>query len=272
MKTRFLSSLVLIPFIITACANDSKKDDAFYVSLKNSSVKLSLFERMDFSENSTYLSVRDGYDFVEYSYGFFKDKLDVLDQDNNTVPFNLGEIEQEYVDKDGYKRARKCLEFFKYTFYVKNIGEKTAAYNLSINLDKSMMSDDGTDRGLDETLRVMVFENQPDRSDHECKVYAKRAVEYNYDINGDKTTREFISVRPLDGSNREDDEHPLAETFVDESTVVRYDVNNFAKNDMMRYTIVYWLEGEDPQSNSSIEYPEGSSLKLNVEIYAREQE
>ena len=39
---------------------------------------------------------------------------------------------------------------------------------------------------------------------------------------------------------------------------------------MRRYTVVIWLEGEDPQSKPDTEYPEGATLKLGVDITAHE--
>ena len=38
----------------------------------------------------------------------------------------------------------------------------------------------------------------------------------------------------------------------------------------MRYTIVFWLEGADPQSDPNESYPEGATLKLGVDISAHE--
>ena len=38
----------------------------------------------------------------------------------------------------------------------------------------------------------------------------------------------------------------------------------------MRYTMVVWLEGADPQSVPSEDYPEGATLKLSVDISAYE--
>ena len=49
------------------------------------------------------------------------------------------------------------------------------------------------------------------------------------------------------------------------------DVDNFIRNDIRRYTIVFWLEGYDPQSRPDEEHPEGATLKLGVDISAYEK-
>ena len=115
----------------------------------------------------------------------------------------------------------------------------------------------------------MVFQNRPETGKHDYLVYAKKAAENNIDINGKSVPNEFIA-RYDDSTNRETEDYPLAELFASGSTVAEYNVNNFIKNDIMRYTVVIWLEGADPQSNADEEYPEGATLKLGVDITAHE--
>ena len=161
--------------------------------------------------------------------------------------------------------------FIKYTFYVTNLSSTIAKYNLTVKLGDRNESNDGTNRGLDDTLRVMVYENDPASDSHNYAVYAKEAAEVNYDSENNKTRREFISTYPS-GTNKEDDEHKLAETFLPGQSIIKYTASNFKKGDIKRYTLVIWLEGEDPQSDNSKEIPEGASLKLGVDIAAYEND
>ena len=256
-----VSSLVIISFL-------GRSVGTFTVALSNSTVKLALVDKQDSKNYSTYLRVNNDSKYIEHSFDFIKDKLDVIDDEN--TPYNYGEIEQPYFDEnDGKVKTGKCLEYFKYTFYVKNIGTKEAAYSLRVNIDDRTRSDDDTGRSLDDTLRVMVFENDPNSGKHDYLVYAKKAAENNVDINGNVTDREFISdYDPT--SNRETEKYKLAETFLDGATIAEYNVETFEKNEMKRYTIVVWLEGNDPQSKPDSEYPAGSTLKLGVDIAAHE--
>ena len=50
----------------------------------------------------------------------------------------------------------------------------------------------------------------------------------------------------------------------------KYEVGNFAKNDVKRYTLVVWLVVEDPDTDNSDEPPEGATLNLGVDIAAYE--
>ena len=256
-----VTSLVIISFL-------GRSVGTFTVSLNNSEVKLALTEKKDSNDTSTYLRVNENAKYVEHTYEALKYKTATLD--NEDTPYNVGEYEYSYIDKeDGKLKTATGLEFFKYTFYVKNLGSKTASYNLKINLDDRTRANDDSGRSLDDTLRVMVFENRADSDKHDYLVYAKKAAEDNYDIDGKKTDREFIA-RYDSTTNRETEEYPLAEKFVDGSTIAEYNVYDFIKYDAMRYTIVVWLEGADPQSKPDEDYPEGATLKLGVDIVAYE--
>ena len=61
-----------------------------------------------------------------------------------------------------------------------------------------------------------------------------------------------------------------AQEFVDESTIAIWQVKNVAQGDINRYTIVYWLEGEDPESFGMA--PLKAQIKLGIEINATEMQ
>ena len=256
-----VTSLVIVSFL-------GRTVGTFTVSLNNSEVKLALSEKKNSNESSTYLRVNANAKYVESTFESLKYRLDLLDSEE--TPYNVGEYEYTYLDKsDGKIKKGKGLEFLKYTFYVKNLGSKTASYKLKVNIDDRTRADDNSGRSLDDTLRIMVFQNDPNNGLHDYLVYAKKAAEKNYDINGNPTDREFIAKYD-ERTNRETEDTPLAEMFKDGATVAEYDVNNFVKDDIMRYTMVVWLEGADPQSVPSEDYPEGATLKLSVDISAYE--
>ena len=125
---------------------------------------------------------------------------------------------------------------------------------------------------MSDTLRVMVFENDVtninDQNNHDYSVYAKRATNNNYDKDGYITDREFIAYSCLGG--HEDDEHPLAENFRSSSVACQYGRYDMKPNDTIRYTVVFWLEGEDPQSSQTDEAPDNSSLKVKIDVDAYE--
>lgn len=250
-----VSSLVITSFL-------GRTTGTFTVAVKNSSVKLALSKTEDFAEATSYLRIDKLLPLRESSY---VDLPPDDELDNEEVPYDYGTVYDAKNNPDS-------LTFIKYTFYIRNMGTSIAKYNLAINLSDREKAIDGTGRTLDDTLRVMVYENDPSvENSHKRDVYAKEAASFNYNKAGDKVRNEFISTYPS-GSNQEDDSHELAKLFEPGTTIVNYPVGNFKKGDIKRYTLVIWLEGEDPQSNGVDEEPEGASLKLGVDIDAHENQ
>ena len=130
-----------------------------------------------------------------------------------------------------------------------------------------------SERTLSDTLRVMVYENDigndSKNSYHAFTIYAKEAAEYNIDKEGKRTRREFVAQYPY--LNEEDDEHPLATSFIDNTTIASYWRQEFGKDSIRRYTLVVWLEGEDPQSEFLKEAPTGGTISffINIDAYLK---
>ena len=250
-STTGLTSLSIIAFL-------GRFVGTFTVSVDNGEVDLSLCEKASFDKPESLLRIDA---LKEYHETTFKSLPSVEVLDNEESPYTLG---ANFDDKNNMT----SLNYFKYTFYVKNVGSKTAKYDISFNITENKASSDGTERKLDDTLRVMIFDNEASSTEHGYKVYAKEAAEYNYLADGTRTRREFVAEASYD--RKEDAEHPLAELFQSSETITRYSVSNFQKDDIRRYTIVTWLEGEDRQSRDDMEAPRGATLKLGVEINAYE--
>ena len=262
-----ITSLVIISFL-------GRSVGTFTVSLKNSEVSLALVNQKDSKDYSTYLRVNDSTPYIEYSYDFFRHDLAEIDDEKNTYE-DIGREEGGYLDPVTNKLVEgTVVDFFKYTFYVKNVGTKTASYDMKISIDDRTKADDNSGRGLDDTLRVMVFENDADSEEHNYRVFAKSASRKNLDIDGHDTDCELITLPPDEMKNltyRATEEYPLAEKFIKGSnTIIEYNNTNFIRNEMMRYTIVIWLEGGDPQSQPDEEPPQGATLRLGVDIAAHE--
>lgn len=250
-----ITALVIVSFL-------GRTVGTFTVSLKNTDVSLSLSETKSFDQPSSYLHLGKLNGLRETSFDSLPAHA-ILDDEK--TPYDYGKILDEKGNIDS-------LQFIKYTFYIRNVGNSPAEYNLAINITDRTESKDDTYRVLDDTLRVMVYENDgSDDNAHDYTVYAKEtpAGYENTDKYGNKTNREFISG-PVPSSHREDDEHPLAETFLSTRSIAKYNVKNFAKGDIKRYTIVLWLEGYDEDSSDDEEYPEGATIKLGVNIAAYE--
>ena len=249
-----ITSLVIISFL-------GRTVGTFSVKLTNSDVKLSLSEKSSFKDATSYLHLDTIPTLRETSYVNLPD-ADFLDNEDTPV------LNDEAIIRDE-KGKLESIYFVKYTFFIRNVGNSIARYNLSINITDSQKSNDGTNRYVDDTLRIMVYENDATQAGaHDFKVFAKESDQYNYDKDGNRTMREFVATVPQD--HKEADKYPLADSFISSSVACKYEVGNFAKNDVKRYTLVVWLEGEDPDTDNSDEPPEGATLKLGVDIAAYE--
>ena len=253
-----ITSLVIVSFL-------GRTTGTFSVSIRNSSVRLSLSQKEVCSDKdlTSYLLCDQILKFREFSFTRFNGEIEALDDEN--VTYENDEKASTYT-----AGKRDAFNYFKYTFYVRNTGSSIAQYNLSLKLTDIQASQDDTKRTLDDTLRVAIFENDPKVQDsHNYEVYAQESKVENYDINKKPTHREFV-VKPPEyndyGGNYETEEYKLCKKFSD----ARYSVKDFASGEMRRYTIVIWLDGEDPDARNDDEPPVGASVKLGIDIAAYE--
>lgn len=121
--------------------------------------------------------------------------------------------------------AHNGTNYIAYTFYIENQGDETIDYWYTVFIDDVI-------KGVDEATRIMVFRND------EKKVYAK--------VNAD-------TMEP------EKDTNPF---FSNEIAVVekREGLN---PTEFDKFTIVVWLEGDDPDCVNKII---GGEIKLHMEI------
>ena len=116
--------------------------------------------------------------------------------------------------------------YMAYTYYVRNAGKEDVYYNASITLDSCA-------KGAEEAVRVAVWRN------------------------GERTVYAWPSAdgTPEDG----------CENFVDEKTVCRFTEENFLVGNVDKYTIVIWMEGDDPECVDRIV---GGSVEFSMHIDA----
>ena len=250
----------------------------FTVSVDDGEVSLALDEERDFKNPQTLLRAdcstlyTPGYTYESVLNRLREEGEDAnagiakLDQANSVTPSNVALVQ-------GKNGETSTLDFFKYSFFLKNSGSITASYIITFKIEESEPDSDG--RYLDDVLRVMIFDHDAFSDEHDYKVYAKKSKFANIGLDGNTTYQEFISVPPSGGGHaqeegeREDEKHRLAEKFDDNSkTITSYARYNFAPNAIRRYTLVAWIEGYDPEAWGKV--PVGASIRLGVEINAHE--
>lgn len=241
----------------------------YTVSLDSKQVELSLSRKHPSDERTSFLYIDSVPTFGQFTYSNFESLgEDIID--NQEYDWNMDDAVNYSVVDDRIL----SLNYFKYTFFVKNVGDKYAGYTMKFNLFDDHVSTDGTNRYISDTLRVMIYDNEALSDQHNKVIYAKAPDVPREDENGNLVGQEYVSTSPS-----RDSFYGFATNFesYDKSRgrgVITTLENTFiAPGEARRYTFVAWMEGEDMSDRSS-HSPEGASIKLGVTIngYETQQE
>lgn len=115
--------------------------------------------------------------------------------------------------------------YIAYTFYVVNAGEESVHYWYEIDIDDTI-------KNVDEAIRIMIYRNG------EPTVYAKK----------NRTTKE---------------NEPGTEAFVSNNIAVLEQRKKMKPGKKDRFTIVIWIEGDDPECNNALL---GGEIKMHMDI------
>jgi hypothetical protein len=127
-------------------------------------------------------------------------------------------------DLDAIDGDHNGRNYMAYTYYVRNAGKEDVGYEATITLDSCS-------KGAENAVRVAVWRNG------ERTVYAEPAA---------------------DGSAEEG-----CENFLSQYVVCTYTEENFLVGNVDKYTIVIWMEGEDPECVDDIV---GGSVEFSMAI------
>lgn len=216
----------------------------FTVSLNTANLSLSMSTKPDFDVETTYLRANTANSFDLYTYSKLKDRYAEIDNENT----------------ENYVNNSERLNYFKYTFFVKNTGNMKAGYTLSFNVIDNKL-DERTQRSLLDCVRVVLFENQVGEEVTHNMVSSKPYARHS--LTSSSTSANGFKDEIIDNSGE------LATPFISDNKILESNVKDFNKDDIMRYTALIWIEGDDPEVNGQV--PEGASLKLGIEINAYEQ-
>lgn len=114
--------------------------------------------------------------------------------------------------------------YIAYTFYIENMGEEVTDYWSEVIIDDVI-------RDIDEAIRIRVYKNDS-----------------------------FVTYAKL-GRNGAVERDTVA--FEDDTHVALDHVENFRPGDVIKYTIVIWLEGNDPDCTDNLL---GGEIKLHMEF------
>lgn len=130
----------------------------------------------------------------------------------------------EDIDNEG-EGSHNGKNYIAYTFYAENMGQDTINYWTTIKIDDVV-------KNVDEAIRVMVFKNG------NKVIYAKN----------NRTTDQ-----PESGTV----------SFKNEDTVMLELSEDFKVGDMDKYTVVIWVEGDDPECQDDLI---GGEIKMHMTL------
>ena len=155
------------------------------------------------------------------------------------------------LEAEGSHNGRNYLA---YTFYLTNNGKETLNY-------QSMLQSVKAAKDADEACRVMIYKNgepevfakenrgltSADGSPEPFEKIFKKEIPENYT----PPTAEEIEAAAEQPQNKElvnhTDEEIVIQPFVDSKTVFNTEVDGLEPGQTDKYTIVMWIEGEDPE-------------------------
>lgn len=115
--------------------------------------------------------------------------------------------------------------YIAYTFYVINSGKEKVNYWYEIDIDDTI-------KNVDEAIRIMIYRNG------EATVYAKKSKETG---KAEPNTKKFVSSK----------------------IAVLEQRKNFKPNSKDCYTVVVWIEGDDPECKNDLL---GGEIKLHMDF------
>ena len=155
----------------------------------------------------------------EFEKSFTKLFADPLDEMDNIAESWL----PDDIDSGEYYGSHNGYAYIAYTFYVKNLGETTVNYSVSIDIEECVLD-------VDEAIRIKVYHNG------EATVYAKRQKD---------------SIEPV----------PNTTPFYSSKQAMYTERENFMKDEIDKFTVVIWLEGDDPECTDAIK---GGKVKFSM--------
>ena len=173
---------------------------------------------------STSLALFDSMEYKEVKRKLYADEIDFMD--NISVKWL-----PEDIDSEKYEGSHNGDNYIAYTFYLGNTGVETVNYWYEVIIDDVI-------KNVDEAVRIMIFRNG------ERTIYAKK--------NADTGKEEPGTTMFYDN-----------EISSQEHIAVLEEVEGFKPLDIDRFTIVVWLEGDDPDCVNAII---GGEIKMHMNI------
>jgi len=208
--------------------------------------EISLYDNHELKNPTTYLKIGDIPQMTVYS------SIRITEH----AKIDSDETDYLYGSKRDAEGNVKFLYYLKYTFYVQNTGDVVVDYTFQIKITENLKPTN-TDYYLLDLLRVRLYDNMDDL--HEYETYAKKSLNKRIDEKGQETY-----CKPVAGELGTAAYDGFSTSFESDEVVTTFNKEVFEPQAVHRYTVVFWLEGEDEYCHG--EQPENGSIKLGVDI------
>lgn len=239
-----ISAVVVAVFVILSFLG--RNLGSFTVNLNRSNVSLALSEKSNLEDSTSFLRIADIPTMDTYTYG-------MIDKDS--------EVDSEATDYlKGAQRNIKgevtSLNYLKYTFFITNTGTTLATYDFSLNFLDNEDGSNVDNQAIKDIMRVKLYSNT-DSDSHNATIYANKGKNVKV-VDGQETFNEYVS----------DTNKQLCTNFADEDTVLKFKYENFKPGEQIRYTVLIWLEGSDPECTGTP--ASDTKVRLGIDINAYE--
>ncbi len=180
----------------------------------------------------------------------------LADEITNVSNINISEISADVNQIDGMQNDK---DYFAYTFYIRNEGRNAADYAYTLTLTSETLN-------VSDAVWLMLFED-----DYQV-VYAKESADGNpEEIYGYKVAPFIDSAyNPDTQYYQEGDAYGMVATnFVSDEVVMQGVVKGIQPQEYKKYTVVIWVEGEDPECTNDI-FGGYAGFALNFETITEE--
>ncbi len=180
------------------------------------------------------------YNYIEYGLSLsetrdFKTPTSSLDCKATEIITNIDGASLDKLDLGAIDGKDNGDNYLCYTFYLKNAGKKAITFDYSIVIVNMTMD-------IEKAVRLRLMTS----------------------VNGSATEKtDYARVSSSQDENGEYLPEPNTAPFVSKNTVMRMEKSGFQPNDVMKITVVIWLEGNDPECTDDII---GGQFKIDMKF------
>ena len=229
----------------------------YSVGIKGYESLLALSKDPTFETESSYLRFDGMKNMIDCPWYYRElENHDYIDNEKTQTP---EKGKNKIGDKDAYL-------YYSHTFYLSNVGTKACSYYFTMSLSDNN-PDPLTGLRIDDILRIRIYENEVvdgEIQNHDFIDYTK----YNKYVGNQENKNEYI--KQCDEWEKQGKLKYFMED--DPDYIINYKVEELKPEQKMRYTVVFWIEANDPECEGRRNEVSKAGLTLSTNILGAEDE